>query len=101
MIQDYDWADEVLHARIGRDWYVKPIGDAKAAIAYGDKCWSKVLIDWNSYREKGLTTHENWWPALYREWCQIHGQQPDAAVLAYDTTYATARADLRELSASG
>jgi len=29
MIQDYDWADEVLHARIGRDWYVKAMGDAK------------------------------------------------------------------------
>jgi hypothetical protein len=101
MIQDYDWADEVLHARIGRDWYVKPIGNAREAIDYGDKCWSKVLIDWNSYREKGLTNHENWWPALYSEWCQIHGQTPDATVLAYDTTYATARADLRELSASG
>ena len=23
LIQDFDWADEVLHARIGRDWYVK------------------------------------------------------------------------------
>ena len=23
LIQDYDWADEVLHARIGRDWYVR------------------------------------------------------------------------------
>jgi len=23
LFQDYDWADEVLHARIGRDWYLK------------------------------------------------------------------------------
>ena len=22
LFQDYDWADEVLHARIGREWYV-------------------------------------------------------------------------------
>ena len=22
LFQDYDWADEVLHARIGRDWYL-------------------------------------------------------------------------------
>lgn len=101
MIQDYDWADEVLHARIGRDWYVKQIGDSKEAIEYGDRCWSKVLIDWHSYREQGLTQHENWWPALYREWCRIHGQEPDPAVLAYNTSYATARADLKELSVSG
>lgn len=101
MIQDYDWADEVLHARIGRDWYVKQIGDAKAAIDYGDRSWSKVLIDWNSYRERGLTQHENWWPALYREWCRIHDTPPDPAVLAYATSYAAARADLKDLSVSG
>src|SRR5258705_1569695 len=23
LFQDYDWADEVLHAKIGRDWYLK------------------------------------------------------------------------------
>ncbi|MEO6001802.1 MAG: hypothetical protein ABIZ04_04340 [Opitutus sp.] len=101
MIQDYDWADEVLHSRIGREWYVKQIGNASEAINYGDKCWSKVLIDWNSYRENGLTQHENWWPALYREWCDVHGQSPDPQVLAYNTSYAVARADLRELSVSG
>lgn len=101
MIQDYDWADEVLHARIGRDWYVAQFGRARDAVDYGDKCWSKVLIDWGSYRDKGLTQHENWWPALYREWCQVHNLPPDPAVLAYNTSYGAARADLRELSASG
>ena len=101
MIQDYDWADEVLHARIGRDWFVKDYGDQKEAIAYGDTSWSKVLIDWHSYRAKGLTQHANWWPDLYLEWCRVQGSTPNPAVLAYATTYATARADLRELSASG
>jgi hypothetical protein len=101
MIQDYDWADEVLHARIGRDWYVKQIGNAKEATGYGDKCWSKVLIDWHAYRARGLTNHENWWPALYLEWCRLHRQVPEEAVLAYKTSYATARADLQELSVSG
>jgi len=101
MIQDYDWADEVLHARIGRVWYVAQIGNPKEAIEFGDRCWSKVLIDWKSYRDRGLTRHENWWPALYREWCRAHQTTPDPAVLAYHTTYETARADLRELSASG
>lgn len=100
LIQDYDWADEVLHARIGRDWYVKAIGDAKKAVEYGDACWSRVLIDWRSYRERGLTTHENWWPALYAEWCRLHGRTPDPAALAYATSYESARADLKDISAS-
>ena len=101
LIQDYDWADEVLHARIGRDWYVKAMGDTRKATAYGDACWSKVLIDWESYRKRGLTQHENWWPALYREWCRVHGRAPDPRIAAYNTSYAAARADLRELSTSG
>lgn len=101
MIQDYDWADEVLHARIGRDWYVPQFGSPREAIEYGDRCWSRVLIDWRSYRDQGLTQHENWWPALYREWCRLRGREPDPSVLAYSTSYETARADLREISASG
>jgi hypothetical protein len=101
MVQDYDWADEVLHARIGREWYVPQIGDQKKAIEYGDKSWSKVLIDWHSYRAQGLTRHANWWPGLYREWCRVHGHEPDPAVLAYNTSYATVRADLQELAVSG
>jgi hypothetical protein len=100
LIQDYDWADEVLHARIGRDWYVKEIGNTKEATAYGDSCWSKVLIDWKSYKNQGLTRHENWWPALYAEWCRVQGCAPDPAVMAYATTYETARADLQEIGAS-
>jgi hypothetical protein len=100
MVQDYDWADEVLHARIGRDWYVKKIGDAKKAVDYGDACWSRVLIDWKSYRAKGLTRHENWWPALYQEWCRVHGREPDAAIASFATSYEQVRADLKELSAS-
>jgi len=100
MVQDYDWADEVLHARIGRDWYVKEIGDTRKAVDFGDKCWSSVMIDWRSYLEQGLTRHENWWPALYLEWCRVNARTPDPAVLAYHTTYEAARADLQAISAS-
>jgi len=101
MIQDYDWADEVLHARIGRDWYVSQMGSSAKATAYGDECWSRVMIDWKSYQTKNLTRHENWWPALYTEWCRVHGRTPDPHVLAYATTYEATRADLNEISVSG
>ena len=101
LFQDYDWADEVLHARIGRDWYVAAMGDPAKAIAYGDECWSRILNNWRAVRDQGLTRHENWWPALYRAACQSWGIEPDPKVLAYDQTYEGSRADLKHVSTSG
>ena len=98
--QDYDWADEVLHARIGRDWYLKEFGDAKSGVKYGDECWSKVLMGWSTWRDEGLTEHRNWWPDVYREACKTWGMEPDQEVLAFSTSYQSIRADLKNLSAS-
>lgn len=98
--QDYDWADEVLHARIGRDWYLKEFDDPKEAVQYGDDCWSKVLMGWEEWRKKGLTEHRNWWPDVYREACKKRGVEPDPKVLSYHTTYQEVRADLKHLTAS-
>lgn len=98
LFQDFDWADEVLHARIGRDWYVAQIGDLRQAIEKGDRCWSRVLMDWNLWREQGLTQHDNWWPALYREACARWGETPDPEILAYHTSYEGKRADLKAVS---
>jgi len=100
LFQDYDWADEVLHARIGRDWYLKDFNDPRAAVEYGDKCWSKVLMDWGQWKQVGLTQHRNWWPDVYREACERWGIKPDPDVLAYSTTYQAVRADLKTISAS-
>ena len=100
LFQDYDWADEVLHARIGRDWYLKEFDDPREAVRYGDECWSKVLMGWRQWRDEGLTRHRNWWPDVYLAACQAWGVKPDPAVLAYDTTYETVRADLKELTGS-
>src|SRR2546421_11110908 len=101
LFQDYDWADEVLHARIGRDWYLKEFDDAKKAVQYGDQCWSRVLMDWGKWREGGLTQHRNWWPETYQDACKHWGVQPDPVVLAYSTTYEQVRADLKTISTSG
>jgi hypothetical protein len=101
LFQDFDWADEVLHARIGRDHYVPQFGSPKEAISYGDQCWSKILTQWREHREQGLTQHYNWWPDVYRDACRAWGVEPDPKVLAFDKTYETQRADLKEISVSG
>lgn len=100
LFQDYDWADEVLHARIGRDWYLKDFTNAQEAVKYGDECWSRVLMNWENWRTQGLTQHRNWWPEVYRDACNHWGVEPDPQVLAYNTTYQTVRADLKELTGS-
>jgi len=98
LIQDYDWADEILHARIGRDWLVPEFGSQKAALEFGDKSWSLILVDWAKWSESGLTDHRNWWPEIYREACHYWGVPPDEKLLAYNTTYKDTRADLKQVS---
>jgi hypothetical protein len=100
LFQDYDWADEVLHAKIGRDWYLSEFSDARTAVKYGDDCWSKVLMNWDSWRQQGLTQHRNWWPDAYRAACRHWKLEPDPQVLAYSESYQSVRADLKELTGS-
>jgi hypothetical protein len=99
--QDYDWADEVLHAAIGRDWYVPQFTSLRESLDYGDQCWSKILSNWQAVKDQGLTEHANWWPAVYSQACQAWGESPDATALAYSTTYEGKRADLKEVATSG
>ena len=98
--QDFDWADEVLHARVGRDWYVADMPSTTEAIEYGDKCWSKVMSGWKQWKDEGLTEHRNWWPELYRTYCENSGSQLDPEVLAFATSYEGKRADLKEIPVS-
>ncbi len=97
LFQDFDWADEVLHAQIGRRWYVPRYASLNEALAYGDKCWSKVLSHWRAYREQGLTEHRNWWPEFYTLACEKWGKSPDPAALAFCETYESSRADLKNI----
>ncbi len=97
MFQDFDWADEVLHAQIGRRWYVPRYKSLQEALAYGDQCWTKVVSQWHAFRDQGLTNHRNWWPELYREACARWNVEPDPSALSYNTTYEDSRADLQKL----
>ncbi|HEX4229984.1 MAG TPA: hypothetical protein VHZ07_15025 [Bryobacteraceae bacterium] len=98
LIQDYDWADEILHARIGRDWIVPELGSQAQAQAYGDEAWSRILVDWTKWREEGLTEHRNWWPDVYTAACKHWGITPDPKLLKYNTTYESTRADLKHVA---
>jgi hypothetical protein len=93
LIQDYDWADENLHARIGRDWLVTQIGTQEKALAFGDKAWSNAVDDWSKWREKGLTNHHNWWPEIYDEACFLSNVKPDPKTQAFHVTYEGIRPD--------
>ena len=97
LFQDFDWADEVLHAQIGRRWYVPRFSSLNEALSYGDKCWSRVLSHWRAYRDQGLTEHRNWWPELYKQACKNWAVEPDPAALSYCKTYEDSRADLQKL----
>jgi hypothetical protein len=50
--------------------------------------------------DQGLTKHENWWPAIYRQACARWGAEPDSTVLGFAETYEEARADLKQLLGS-
>ena len=89
-----------LHAAIGREWLISQHPDKKAAIDAGDKAWSKILSNWQQVKDQGLTKHENWWPRIYRQACERWGVQPDPRVLAYDTSDAATRADLKTVTGS-
>ena len=69
-------------------------------MAYGDQCWSRILSNWHSVREQGLTAHANWWPDIYRQACASWGEPPDPRVLGFSETYEGTRADLKNVSGS-
>jgi len=97
-IQDYDWADEIVHARIGRQWLTEELGSQAKVLEFGDRVWSKALTDWAKWREAGLTEHANWWPEIYQQACEKWGVAPDPELLAYNKTYENTRPDLKPVA---
>jgi hypothetical protein len=54
-LQDYDWADEVLHAQIGRRW-LPPIDEMKRV---EDRIGPRLLERYEAYAEQ--SSGEEWW----------------------------------------
>ena len=76
LFMDYDWADEVLHVHIGRQWMVKELGSREEAERLGREAFSRVMA---VRRQRGLegaaeTEQREWWP----EFCQeVLGYRPE------------------------
>jgi len=69
LFQDYDWADEVLHARFGRDWYLATFKTPEEALDFCTPS-SGPPVD---YQALGYTENKDWWPEFYRYACEVTG----------------------------
>ncbi len=63
--QDFDWADEVLHAQNGRKWLTSEFNNMDEMVAFKDASINKWIEAINSY--KHLSKQENWWEAFMDE----------------------------------
>ena len=73
VFQDYDWADEVLHAAIGRRWLEPHYGNREAMLAVYDR----VRPDYDRMKEVDLQKPgRNWFPAFYEKY--LRSKNPHA-----------------------
>ncbi|HZP81746.1 MAG TPA: hypothetical protein VFB21_08935 [Chthonomonadaceae bacterium] len=63
-VQDYDWADEVLHAQIGRRWLKPEVGDVKALLARYQEIWERPIA--MPPPPTGPAPQVDWWPEFVR-----------------------------------
>lgn len=54
---DHDWADEVLHAQIGRKWFVSQMNNHQEALDLAQQSWKKMADN----RPKYPIENANWW----------------------------------------
>jgi uncharacterized ferritin-like protein (DUF455 family) len=77
LFQDFDWADEVLHVRIGRQWLLATLKMTReAAIQLGQERATQSESALHAYEARGEQV--NWWPDFVR---RILGQE--SAMSAY------------------
>jgi hypothetical protein len=63
--QDYDWADEVLHAQIGRRWLKPDVGDVKTMLERGREIAGRPSPTMEARAQ--TTPQTDWWPAYVRD----------------------------------
>ncbi len=62
--QDFDWADEVLHAQIGRRWLEPHFGDRDRM----NEVYARVRGEYDRMKEEDLKKPgRTWWPAFYEQ----------------------------------
>jgi hypothetical protein len=59
---DHDWADEVLHAQIGRKWFVSELGNPKDALELAQKAYQKLEL----VRPDYTIENPHWWEEFYK-----------------------------------
>lgn len=78
LFQDFDWADEVLHVRIGRDWGIPNSGLSRADFEkIGIRLLMRSKADLAQYSDPAEQL--DWWPAFVEK---VLGQ-PSATVLCH------------------
>jgi hypothetical protein len=63
--QDYDWADEVLHAQIGRKWLVPEYGSLEEMKGQGGLISNRYAIE--RAKLDGKSVSNDWWPQFLAE----------------------------------
>jgi uncharacterized ferritin-like protein (DUF455 family) len=62
--QDFDWADEVLHAQIGRRWLESHYGTREAML----QVYENVRRSYDRMKEEDLALPgRDWWPSFYAQ----------------------------------
>ena len=72
--QDFDWADEVLHAQIGRRWLVPELGGTEKAQARYDELWPRW--EQSMARLDGRSEQQDWWTEFLDRFRQGGFRQP-------------------------
>ena len=98
-VQDFDWADEVLHAAIGRRVVRRRLRQPERSPGLR----RRLLVARAEQLAVGARPRPDETRELvadfYAQACRAWGEEPDPAVLAYATTYEGARADLKAIPA--
>jgi len=80
---DHDWADEVLHAQIGRNWFVTEFKNSEEVKKCAKEAMETLGKKRPDYKALGLTQHENWWPKFYKHFCEKTGSKYDERTASY------------------